>query len=1364
MSDLFNIGQSGIVAARTALTVTGENIANADTEGYRRRDVAQQEIVGAGASLLFTDAGPQGVEITDIRRAFDSLIAARTRMATASHAAAEAFLPHLELVEDTMIPRNGGSVTDLMADFFGSLANMSGSPADSGLRRVVLETGSTLAAGISEMTYAIERIRDGVQDEAQRRVDDVNTQLIALGELQKDITSVTGTARAALLDRRDVLLNQLASNMDIHVAVGARDSILVSAGTVPGGPVLMNNSEVGWISRDPTGRLTIYDPTLPDDDTPPVRMPFDGALKGLNSAIGAIDETIGDLNRWATKFVRQMNELHQQGLDLNGDRGGQIFSLDGWAPTLSPLNRGSALVGVTVTDPEAMPEGPLELVYDNKTAVWLLNTEEGETLASGNPRLGVEGLAIAVSGTVADGDRVTLTRTNGHARNMMFLLDDVTNIAAAGALTVSSSPENAGTARMSASEYTPPVSPFQDLSSVLTGDSTQAVEFLSPGVVGTIPAEAGSASLLALSRDGVLEASLPSGANVSEITLDIDGEAHSFLLPSAMTPEEAAEALRSGAVLSGDDLSFADLGLTASGTDGRFAVAVQEGRSMPSVQVVTDAGSFDAITVVDPAPAAELSVFTREGRQLSGPALSPSEAAALLTPENGFVVGAVYQRVALNEASGYSTLTQDQASGAGAATLWLGEGLEIATWSGSDAAPARASETIGFASGDSTDDITIPVGASAARQAEILADALPLSATAYTAALLDVPATGRIVFDLSGDNTSASRIEVNLDAEGPSGLAAAINSKSPITGIRAERASDGRFVLIHEGGANITLSALNASDGTLGITRLGQDGQTLGAQVLLGAGQTAARITGTVQLSGADDFGVSEGGLTINSIRDPFVNGRLDRTITDAGSTQVLGFHFEAALDGAVTDIDAISAGSVGYRLNIGLPDGTSAEFAYDPSLEGVDATTLAAGLAAAMREEAPASSITGSALASFPPQGAQVKFMLGSQGYAVRMTAAGPEVVGPEPDRLNAYFNDANQLVVETVGGHLDGAPLRIPPDAADAARFGLGVDDLPQTRLTGQPFDAADLPASFVVNAAGTDYTFNASAGGLSAPADFPGSTEYDDVTGAFSITVDARLGEVRVLPGQGAQAAGFKTIGAELAVAGDQLAISTTDGRVLDLTAQTVGSATRIDLDNLPGEDLLVVMTGEGALRLSGEIGAPPEKPRTAVRELRVLDAEQGLVGLFDQETGASIATRTLDAGGTATLGGYAITLESGYATGDTFVISPNGAGSGDARTTELMADLQNPAGSDGRGGFTALYAEMLGAVGSAVRAGEDRRDSTEAVKDSALKAEAEASAVDLDEEAAKLMRHQQSYQASAQIISVARQMFQTLLNSL
>src|SRR6056297_1957922 len=85
MVDVMDIGRSGLLAYRAALGVTGENVANVDTPGYRRRDAVMRE------------TGPAtGVEVTDIRRAFDGLMAGRTRDAQSAEGAARTYLTHVD--------------------------------------------------------------------------------------------------------------------------------------------------------------------------------------------------------------------------------------------------------------------------------------------------------------------------------------------------------------------------------------------------------------------------------------------------------------------------------------------------------------------------------------------------------------------------------------------------------------------------------------------------------------------------------------------------------------------------------------------------------------------------------------------------------------------------------------------------------------------------------------------------------------------------------------------------------------------------------------------------------------------------------------------------------------------------------------------------------------------------------------------------------------------------------------------------------------------------------------------------------------------------------------------------------------------
>ena len=51
MASLFDIGKSGVQAYRQALTVTGQNIANINTDGYNKRAASLEEVAGSQGGL-----------------------------------------------------------------------------------------------------------------------------------------------------------------------------------------------------------------------------------------------------------------------------------------------------------------------------------------------------------------------------------------------------------------------------------------------------------------------------------------------------------------------------------------------------------------------------------------------------------------------------------------------------------------------------------------------------------------------------------------------------------------------------------------------------------------------------------------------------------------------------------------------------------------------------------------------------------------------------------------------------------------------------------------------------------------------------------------------------------------------------------------------------------------------------------------------------------------------------------------------------------------------------------------------------------------------------------------------------------------
>ena len=123
------------------------------------------------------------------------------------------------------------------------------------------------------------------------------------------------------------------------------------------------------------------------------------------------------------------------------------------------------------------------------------------------------------------------------------------------------------------------------------------------------------------------------------------------------------------------------------------------------------------------------------------------------------------------------------------------------------------------------------------------------------------------------------------------------------------------------------------------------------------------------------------------------------------------------------------------------------------------------------------------------------------------------------------------------------------------------------------------------------------------------------------------------------------------------------------------------------------------------------------------------------------------------------------------GDNFSVSFNTNGVSDNRNALKLIDLQNraviginPAAPTTTGSsFTDAYGDLIERVGTLTSQARVDGEATEAILKQATNNRDSISAVNLDEEAAKLIQFEQYYQASAQIIQVARNLFDTLINT-
>lgn len=135
----------------------------------------------------------------------------------------------------------------------------------------------------------------------------------------------------------------------------------------------------------------------------------------------------------------------------------------------------------------------------------------------------------------------------------------------------------------------------------------------------------------------------------------------------------------------------------------------------------------------------------------------------------------------------------------------------------------------------------------------------------------------------------------------------------------------------------------------------------------------------------------------------------------------------------------------------------------------------------------------------------------------------------------------------------------------------------------------------------------------------------------------------------------------------------------------------------------------------------------------------------------------------AGTKYSFGGVNIDFTGLPADGDTFTVAPNTSGVGDNRNARLLGKLQATNVLDGgTATYQSAYAELVSYVGNKAREVQVNGAAGEALLAQARDAQQDVSGVNLDEEAANLIKYQQAYQASGKVMQIAGEMFDTLLS--
>lgn len=438
MSDLLLIGASGVRAYQTALNVVGENISNAGTQGYVRRDaVIKEAAAGAGGyPLQIYQRVLGGADATGVARSWDAFRAADVRNTGSELARTQGGIVWLERIESAL---DKNALGKGLTSFFNAAQSLAADPTSTATRAAFLETSSALAASFRATAEGLAAVGSDLQASAQIAVGELNDLAKSLATVNAGLSRARAgsNGQAQLMDERDRLLDRMSTIASINVKMTDAGVATVALNSA-NGPVLVDgvNAEELTLSVNPSGSFAL---TLDPFGNPQAITLKSGTLAGFADASTRVVDARNEIDRIATTFADTVNAVQAGGVDLNGNAGQPMFDASGgaanftmlltdprsiaaaaaWTVTTPSSNAGSGSIKVT-TDPSGTPSPAVNLSISGGV-LSAIDPVTGTVIAStpyvaGQP-VTLAGLNVTVTGTPADGDRFSVAATGAGSRD-----------------------------------------------------------------------------------------------------------------------------------------------------------------------------------------------------------------------------------------------------------------------------------------------------------------------------------------------------------------------------------------------------------------------------------------------------------------------------------------------------------------------------------------------------------------------------------------------------------------------------------------------------------------------------------------------------------------------------------------------------------------------------------------------------------------------------------------------------------------------------------------------------------------------------------------------------------------------------------
>jgi flagellar hook-associated protein 1 len=362
-----NTARTALWAQQRALDVTGQNIANVNTDGYSRQRAELQSLGGNAVPAVYAvnnNVG-EGVSAEKIARIRDTFLESRAQLEHATTASMTVADSTLAQIEQAFREPGDKGIQAQLSDMWAAWGDVHNNSTEPGARSEVLERTQTLVAGIRTTRAALDDQWTGNFDSLSTLVADVNATAVSIADLNVAIRRATqaGLPTNELADKRDVLVLRLSEQVGATSSPADDGSITVAVGgatLVSGGSTLqlalVGSSDPDDLSSDPPRIVT-----SPGNMLVRAGGTAEGQLTAMTSTIPGYRQAIDDV---AVRLATELNAAHAAGYDQYGDAGGPLFDNGSGTLPVDLSQITAANLTLRISDPKQLAAAKLGPVPD----------------------------------------------------------------------------------------------------------------------------------------------------------------------------------------------------------------------------------------------------------------------------------------------------------------------------------------------------------------------------------------------------------------------------------------------------------------------------------------------------------------------------------------------------------------------------------------------------------------------------------------------------------------------------------------------------------------------------------------------------------------------------------------------------------------------------------------------------------------------------------------------------------------------------------------------------------------------------------------------------------------------------------------